>query len=90
MMATLPVVHVHIGLCLQEAKLLDAKSRNNMYFIEYTVTKPAQEQKHLLSAVALGFNGRYRSIAAAAGPSCAVYATPAEQLPTFALCCSAA
>ena len=44
---------------MQEAKLLEAKSRNNMYFIEYTVTKPAQEQKHLMSAVALGFNGRY-------------------------------
>lgn len=29
-----------------------------MYFIEYTVKKPSQEQKHLLSAVALGFNGR--------------------------------
>jgi len=43
----------------QEATLLDAKSRNNMYFIEYTVKKPSQEQKHLLSAVALGFNGRY-------------------------------
>lgn len=38
---------------------MEAKSRNNMYFIEYTVTKPAQEQKHLMSAVALGFNGRY-------------------------------
>lgn len=45
-------------LCLQEAKLIEAKARNNMYFIEYTVKKPAQEQKHLLSAVALGFNGR--------------------------------
>ena len=32
----------HIGLCLQEAKLLDAKSHNSMYFIEYTVTTPAQ------------------------------------------------
>ena len=51
---------VRAGLVkLQEAKLLQAKSQNNMYFIEYTVTKPAQEQKHLMSAVALGFNGRY-------------------------------
>jgi len=46
----------------QEAKLLQAKSQNNMYFIEYTVTKPAQEQKHLMSAVALGFNGRYNRL----------------------------
>ncbi len=41
--------------------MLDAKARNNMYFIEYTVKKPSQEQKHLLSAVALGFNGRYHA-----------------------------
>lgn len=48
-----------VGACLvQEAKLIDAKSRNNMYFIEYTVKKPSQEEKHLLSAIALGFNGR--------------------------------
>lgn len=47
---------------VQEAKLLDAKARNNMYFIEYTVKKPSQEQKHLLSAVALGFNGRYNRL----------------------------
>ncbi|DBA88947.1 TPA: hypothetical protein ACH3X2_000177 [Trebouxia sp. C0005] len=46
----------------QEAKLLDAKAKNNMYFIEYTVKKPSQEQKHLLSAVALGFNGRYNRL----------------------------
>ncbi|DBA85676.1 TPA: hypothetical protein ACH3X1_005248 [Trebouxia sp. C0004] len=46
----------------QEARLLDAKARNNMYFIEYTVKKPSQEQKHLLSAVALGFNGRYNRL----------------------------
>ena len=47
-----------VSVLLQEAKLLDAKSRNNIYFIEYTVKKPSQEEKHLLSAVALGFNGR--------------------------------
>lgn len=48
-----------VAACLvQEAKLIDAKSRNNMYFIEYTVKKPSQEEKHLLSAIALGFNGR--------------------------------
>ena len=43
---------------LQEAKLLRAKNNNNMYFIEYTVKKPSQDEKHLLSAIALGFNGR--------------------------------
>lgn len=48
---------------MQEAKLIDAKSRNNMYFIEYTVKKPSQEEKHLLSAVALGFNGRQAVLA---------------------------
>ena len=46
-------------MLLQEAKLIEAKARNNMYFIEYTVKKPSQEEKHLLSAVALGFNGRH-------------------------------
>ena len=43
---------------VQEAKLLSAKANKDMYFIEYTVKKPSQDQKHLLSAIALGFNGR--------------------------------
>ncbi|BDA43729.1 PsbP domain-containing protein 3, chloroplastic [Coccomyxa sp. Obi] len=45
---------------VQKAKLLDAKSRSGMYFLEYTVQKPEEtEPRHFLSAVALGFNGRY-------------------------------
>lgn len=44
---------------VQKAKLLDAKSRSGMYFLEYTVQKPEEtEPRHFLSAVALGFNGR--------------------------------
>ncbi|GBF94714.1 hypothetical protein Rsub_07597 [Raphidocelis subcapitata] len=49
---------------IQVAKLLDANERNDMYWIEYTVQKPALEEqaRHLLSAVALGFNGRYNRL----------------------------
>lgn len=46
----------------QEAKLINAKNNNGMYFIEYTVKKPSQDEKHLLSAIALGFNGRYNRL----------------------------
>ncbi len=45
---------------VQRAKLLDAKSRSGMYFLEYTVQKPEEtEPRHFLSAVALGCNGRW-------------------------------
>ncbi|KIY94827.1 hypothetical protein MNEG_13135 [Monoraphidium neglectum] len=49
---------------LQIAKLLDANERNDMYWVEYTVHKPALEEqpRHLLSAVSLGFNGRYNRL----------------------------
>ena len=43
----------------QVAKLLDAKARSNMFFLEYTVQKPDEDQpRHFLSAVSLGYNGR--------------------------------
>ncbi len=48
-------------MCLhaQVAKLLDAKARSNMYFLEYTVQKEDEtEPRHFLSAVSLGYNGR--------------------------------
>ncbi len=48
-----------IDCAAQRAKLLDAKSRSGMYFLEYTVQKPEEtDPRHFLSAVALGFNGR--------------------------------
>lgn len=43
---------------LQEAKLLEAKNFGNMYYVEYTVLKPQQPMRRLLSLVALGHNGR--------------------------------
>ena len=43
----------------QVAKLLDAKARSNMFFLEYTVQKVDEDQpRHFLSAVSLGYNGR--------------------------------
>ncbi len=35
-----------------------------MYWVEYTVHKPALEEqpRHLLSAVSLGYNGRYNRL----------------------------
>ena len=44
---------------VQRAELLDAKQVGRNYFVEYTVTKPKQAKKHLLSMVALGNNGRH-------------------------------
>ena len=49
---------------VQVARLVDAAERGEQYLIEYTVHKPALEAqpRHLLSAVALGFNGRYNRL----------------------------
>eukprot|EP00891_Asterochloris_glomerata_P005497 jgi/Astpho2/5497/Aster-07832 len=44
---------------VQEASLVEAKSRSGSYYIEYTVRKPDQDERHLFSVVSLGFNGRY-------------------------------
>ena len=42
---------------MQEAKLIDARVVGKMYYVEYTVLKPKQDKRHLLSLVALGNNG---------------------------------
>jgi hypothetical protein len=42
---------------VQEAKLLDAKDEGGMYTVEYTVLKDPVPQRHLLSRVAIGYNG---------------------------------
>ena len=43
----------------QVAKMLDARARANMCFLEYTVQKPDEDQlRHFLSAVSLGYSGR--------------------------------
>lgn len=43
---------------LQEAKLLNTKERADTYFIEYTIQREEGDLRHLLSSVALGYNGR--------------------------------
>lgn len=45
------------GYSLQQAALINTKGLGTKYFVEYTVTKPSQAQRHLLSLVALGNNG---------------------------------
>ncbi|KAK9833329.1 hypothetical protein WJX81_007047 [Elliptochloris bilobata] len=48
---------------VQRAKLLDAKEQDRKYLLEYTVQKPEEDQpRHFLSAVSLGFNGRYNKL----------------------------
>ena len=42
---------------VQEAKLLDTKDEGGVYMVEYTVLKDPVPQRHLLSRVALGYNG---------------------------------
>lgn len=42
----------------QEAKLLSAKERNKLYYIDYSLKKPGESEPRIFqSAVALGFNG---------------------------------
>jgi PsbP len=44
--------------CLaQTARLLSATNKKKMYELEYVVKKPQEQERHLLSVVALGFNG---------------------------------
>ena len=47
------------GTTAQEAKLLGAREADNTYFIEYTIKKGEEPQRHLMSTIAVGFNGRY-------------------------------
>ncbi|CAM6101926.1 unnamed protein product [Calypogeia fissa] len=41
----------------QAAKLIEARSRNGMYYIEYTIQKPGEAKRHLLSVVGMASNG---------------------------------
>lgn len=42
----------------QEAKLLSAKERNKLYYIDYSLKKPGESEPRIFqSAVALGNNG---------------------------------
>lgn len=45
---------------LQEATLLSAKERNSLYYIDYSLKKPGEEDPRIFqTAVALGFNGTW-------------------------------
>ena len=54
---------------LQQAKLINAKALDKMYFVEYTIQKGEEPKKHLLSLVALGNNGRCAPPASLPQPS---------------------
>jgi hypothetical protein len=43
---------------IQVAELINFDDKNNQYRVEYTVQKLPEPKRHLLSAVALGSNGR--------------------------------
>ncbi|KAK9868584.1 hypothetical protein WJX84_001021 [Apatococcus fuscideae] len=43
---------------VQEARLIGAKETSKMYYVEYTFRKPSEQERHLVSLVALGNNGR--------------------------------
>lgn len=47
---------------IQQAALINTKGLGTKYFVEYTVTKPSQAQRHLLSLVALGNNGTHNKL----------------------------
>lgn len=43
----------------QIAKLLDAKDQGDTYLVEYTIEKPPEPQRYLLSLVSLAPNNRW-------------------------------
>lgn len=48
---------------IQEAKLLSAKERNKLYYIDYSLKKPGESEPRIFqSAVALGNNGTYNRL----------------------------
>lgn len=46
----------------QAAKLLNAKSKNGMYYVEYSLQKPGQRKIHLFSTVGITFSGWYNKL----------------------------
>ncbi|KAG8654475.1 psbP domain-containing protein 3, chloroplastic [Manihot esculenta] len=44
------------------AKLIDSKSTNGLYYIEYTLQNPGESRKHLYSALGMAFNGWYNRL----------------------------
>jgi len=50
----------NLRCCLhQVAKLLDAREERGCYLVEYTVAQEGAPSRHLVSLVALGYNGTY-------------------------------
>lgn len=47
---------------IQVASLVDYSESNGQYFVEYTVQKMPEPQRHLLSRLALGSNGMYNRL----------------------------
>ncbi|CAK9854871.1 unnamed protein product [Sphagnum jensenii] len=41
----------------QAAKLINSRSREGMYYVEYTIERPGERKRHLLSVVGIGSNG---------------------------------
>ncbi|KAL3692629.1 hypothetical protein R1sor_006280 [Riccia sorocarpa] len=46
----------------QKARLINESSRNGMYYLEYTIEKPGESQRHLLSVVGIASNGWYNRL----------------------------
>lgn len=46
----------------QAAKLLTAKSKNGMYYVEYSLQKPGESKIHLLSAIGTAMDGWYNRL----------------------------
>ncbi|KAJ8762335.1 hypothetical protein K2173_007493 [Erythroxylum novogranatense] len=44
------------------AKLIDCKSANGLYYIEYTLQNPGERRKHLFSVLGMAFNGWYNRL----------------------------
>ncbi|GLU00107.1 hypothetical protein SLE2022_175000 [Rubroshorea leprosula] len=44
------------------AKLIDCKSANGFYYIEYTLQSPGESKKHLFTAIGMAFNGWYNRL----------------------------
>eukprot|EP00252_Welwitschia_mirabilis_P000804 TRINITY_DN1077_c0_g1_i1.p1 TRINITY_DN1077_c0_g1~~TRINITY_DN1077_c0_g1_i1.p1 ORF type:complete len:258 (+),score=36.84 TRINITY_DN1077_c0_g1_i1:287-1060(+) len=51
----------------QEAKLSNAKSKNGLYFVEYSLRKPGERKIHLISAIGLGIDVWYNKLYTATG-----------------------
>jgi hypothetical protein len=44
------------------AKLIDSRASNGMYYIEYTLQKPGDKRRHIVSAIGMAFNGWYNRL----------------------------